>query len=188
MINVKSRVFCRKKCTVPQNRKSHGFSRTKHHIPRQIRILISQTVRRPSPHTRHSWRHRPVVHQQQCWTMVRVVRVTRAQYTQVIGVLRRHRQKLADWQFALPMICVFIRHLHQAACRAFRSQISAIGTLPCVFRQRRLGIKKVRTKRPTVHEKVNHPLRSRREMGLCQNSAILAQRGNHSKRTKPTAD
>jgi hypothetical protein len=53
----------------------------------------------------------------------------------------------------------------QAGGFAFGSQIRFCRALAGIFEQIRFGVEKVTLKRPSVHEQMNHSLRTRRKVG-----------------------
>ena len=90
--------------------------------------------------------------------MVRIVGIHRTNHTQIIRKLGREGQEFTDFQSALAMVTVLKRNGHQRSGGTLGSQIGTLRFLTRKLVQRRLGIKQIALKRPTVHEQVNNPL------------------------------
>ena len=102
--------------------------------------------------------------------MVRYVRRHRADHAEVVGVLRRVVEKLADFEAAFPVTLEFKGRPQGRSRRPLGLQSLQRHRFPVELLKLRFPVEGIHLRRAAVHEEVNHPLRLRGEVGLGSHS------------------
>ena len=155
VIHIHSLMFTRQKPIRPQFSETYRTTRTAYNVIRKVGIFGSQTVREPCAQCWPVGCQRSVIHHEQRWTMIGIVRIHRSYNAQIIRALGRVGQQFTDFQTAATMLGKFERHRHQRACRSLGAKVGGRGSLAGKFVQIRLGVEEVALERTTVHEQLD---------------------------------